>query len=150
MLTDTVGSHVEFPVNSFTFFDDGDTWDEGSIDIGSNTIQLELFTSGTTNPGTFNGFIFTFTGAPTITGVTADPLSALMPTSLSYNSDTIFVNIASTPYSPGTAFILNVAMDPVPLPASAVLFISGIIVLAGLQHRTLMARCACWGSINRV
>jgi hypothetical protein len=133
--TDVVGSQIEFPANTFTFLGDGSSWSEGSIDVGPDTIQLDIFGSGTTKPGSFNGFIFSFSGAPAITGVTVDPTSALIPASLSYTSNRIIVDIASKPYTPGTAFVLNVALTPVPEPASVMLFAIGIIVLISLRRQ---------------
>jgi len=131
----TVGSQVEFPINTFTFLSDGSTWSEGSIDIGPTTLSLDLFTSGVTNSGAFNGFIFSFTGAPSIIGVAVNPASSLVPTSAFYNSNEIFLHFDAVPYSVGSNVTLDVTLQPVPLPAAAWLFGSALLGLAGMGRR---------------
>jgi hypothetical protein len=121
---------TEFPINTFTFISDGTTWDEGAIDVGSNFVRLDLFTSGTTLPGTFNGFVFTFTGAPAITGVSVDPASTFLPAAISQTANQLFVNVASRPYTAGSSLVLDLALAPVPEPTSALLMLGGGLVLA--------------------
>lgn len=121
---------TEFPINTFVFLSDGTAWDEGAIDVGSDFIRLDLLTSGTTLPGSFNGFVFTFTGAPTITGVSIDPASTFLPFDVSFNANQLFVNVASRPYTAGSSLVLDVAMAPVPEPASALMLLGGGVLLA--------------------
>jgi hypothetical protein len=62
--------------------------------------------------------VYTFSGGPDITGVTADPAitPSVMPTSLSFTSDSIFVNDAGLITSVGAMQILDITTGSVPVP----------------------------------
>ena len=130
----TVGNQIEFPINTFTFLSDGTSWDEGSIDVGTTTLRLDLFSAGTTRPGTFNGFVFSFSGAPTIVGVSVNSSSSLVPTSVSFSQDTILIHVDSLPYSVGDFFLLDVTLAAVPELPISVLLAAGVLALAAQRQ----------------
>lgn len=62
---------------------------------GSHDIAINYSAGGGAAPGGFDGFVFTFADAPTITGVTLDPKSSSGDTpALSFTGNQIFVNEA--------------------------------------------------------
>ena len=125
VVSTTVGAAIEFPVNAFSFLSGG-TWDEGALDVGEATIRLDLFAGGVTNPGTFNGFVFSFVGAPAIVGATVRAGSTVTPTGVSYTTDSIFINVASTPYANGNFFVVDVVTTPVPEPSVSSMLLFGL------------------------
>src|SRR5437764_9360770 len=75
-VTATVGAGTEFPQGSLTSLTSGLSAVPVAIDVGSNYIELNYTAGAVINPGGFNGYIFTFANAPTITGVSLDPATS--------------------------------------------------------------------------
>lgn len=148
-----VTSGVEFPAGTtagFLAFD-------GSLDVtGSQIIWTATLTENYSNPidaNAFNGFALQFTGAPTITDVTLNPDSTILPVGFSgfpessssgifFNADNVLFNVAGDSVTAGQELILDVQTSPstVPEPASVVLL--GTILLGGAAclRRKFMAR----------
>ena len=70
--------------------------------------------------GSFNGVVYTFSGAPDIADVTVDPLTtpSVVPTSLSFTSNSIFVNDAGLVTTVGAKQILDITTSSGPPPVS--------------------------------
>jgi hypothetical protein len=70
--------------------------------------------------GSFNGVIYTFSGAPDIIDVTVDPKTtpSLVPTSLSFTSDSIAVNDSGLVTAVGAMQILDITTSSSPPPVS--------------------------------
>lgn len=89
-----------------------------SFDITEDRIIQTSAANERAADGGFNGVVYTFSGGPDITGVTADPATtpSVMPTSLSFTSDSIFVNDAGLITSVGAMQILDITTGSVPVP----------------------------------
>lgn len=99
----------------------------------------------------FNGFNLQFTGAPTITKVTLDPASTILPvpftgfpisssSGFSFNGSNVLFNLAGDTATAGQELILDVQTSPsaVPEPTSVILLGSGLIAGAGFLRRKFM------------
>jgi hypothetical protein len=126
----TVGAGVEFPGfggnNTPPFY----SW---TADVGDFTLALtEVAVGNNLGAATFNGFEFTFSGAPAIASVTLDPSSTLPITSLSFTANSIAINYAGQGILPAnTTTLLDVTFVPEPGTLS-LLFAA---VFSGLLHR---------------
>jgi hypothetical protein len=131
-LTAVVGPNVEFPQGSLMATSAGFEALPVSIDVGSSTIQISYSAGGTTQPGGFNGFAFSFAGAPTITGVTLDPSSTYSPV-VSFSGNMVYVNEAGlTLTSTSTALV---TISAVPEPGAYALMVGGLGLLGVMAKR---------------
>jgi hypothetical protein len=120
----TVGAGIEFPEGLILF--------SGNIDITDHQIIWTPTVSVMYLTSTFNGFSLQFSGAPTITNVTLDPASLLSATSISFTADTVFLNFSGKVAVSGESAIFDV--NPVPEPATMLLFGLGLAGLAGVRR----------------
>jgi hypothetical protein len=131
----TSGVPPEFPAGTLVF--DGSLAISGSQIIWTATLPENYATP--VGPGAFNGFALAFTGAPTITDVTLDPASTILPvpfigppvsssSGFSFNADNVMFNLAGDSVKADQQLILDV--QTVPEPASVVLL--GTVLLGGL------------------
>jgi hypothetical protein len=75
------------------------------------TVTITIYEESTQAiSGSFNGYVYTFSGAPAITKVTVDPLthSAFAPTNISFASTSIDVNVSGLHYPSGAEQILDI------------------------------------------
>lgn len=131
LVTATVGAQVEFPASAFQSTN-GEQLTSETIDVAANSIDIVYNEANTTADGAFNGYVLDFTGAPGIASVSVNPLSTLSPTSLSWDADSVFINVASQTLPLDSRLLLNVLA--VPEPATGAMLLAGMVLL-GLSRR---------------
>jgi hypothetical protein len=131
-VTAVVGPNVEFPQGSLTTTATGVQALPVSIDVGGSTILLSYTAGGTTPPGGFNGYAFTFTDAPTITAVTLDPSSTYSPV-VSFNGNVVYVNEAGLTLGSTATALVNISA--VPEPGAYALMVGGLGLLGVMARR---------------
>jgi hypothetical protein len=132
LVTATIGPGVEFPNGVFMSTTPGLSPVPSTIDIGATTLDLRYLATAPAQPGAFDGFVFTFQGAPSILSVTTDPASTLTPASISFGPDTIVINNAGLALTPESRLLLNVSTVPEPGHFG--------LLLAGLGALTMFVR----------
>ena len=117
------------------------------IDITSDQIIYRPLQNVTYNNDPFNGFEFTFTGAPTILGVTLDAASNFTPTGFSFTGNSVTLNLSADTVNTSSVAILDLSLAPsgpptgTPEPATwALMLISmgAIGAMARSRRKTLM------------
>jgi hypothetical protein len=127
--TATVGPSVEFPsgtINGNTNF---------SIDLTSDQINYTPLANVTYGNGPFNGFVFKFSGAPPITGVSLGGSSTFTPTAITFTSNSINLNLSGNTVTYGGLAQLNVTFAPVPEPAMWAMMVLGVAGLGAQLRR---------------
>jgi hypothetical protein len=128
----TVSSAVEFPIDTLP--------QNGSIDITNTQIIYTAASPGAYDTGSFDGFVFDFTGAPTILNVTQDAASGFN-IAYSFTGNEVMMNFsgaASTKVGQETILDVTTASVPEIDPASAasglMLLVGGLVVLRGRRQ----------------
>jgi len=135
----TSGVPPEFPagaVPGFLVFDGSLAVSDSQI-IWTATLKETYALGSASGPVTpFNAFSLSFAGAPTITDVTLDPASTILPvpfptgfpvsstSGISFNGSNVTFNVAGDSVTPGQQLILDV--QTIPEPASGVLLGAGL------------------------
>ncbi|MFL6674343.1 MAG: PEP-CTERM sorting domain-containing protein [Massilia sp.] len=132
LVTATVGTGVEFPNGVFMSTVAGLAPVPATVDIGATTLTLQYLASAPAAPGGFDGYVFTFANAPSITNVMTDPASTLMPTDLNFTQNRLEINVAGRALTPESRLVLNISAVPEPGQVG--------LMLAGLGAVALFAR----------
>lgn len=132
LLSATVGPGVEFPQGSLTSLDPNLEPVAVVIDVGASTIDIDYAAPGVAAPGGFNGFVFSFTGAPAIAGVSLDPSSTYTPV-VSFEGNSIFVDEAGLTLTADSRALINVT--PVPEPEIYAMMLGGLGLVSALASR---------------
>lgn len=136
--TAAVSTDVEFPLGSLTSDKPGITVIPVNIDITSNQILATYEAADTAFGGDFNGYVFTFQGAPAITGVSinlAQTSLNLQSVTLGYTENSIRVSGAGLSFAAGDMVALDVSLAPVPEPGALALASAGLLMLFGSKFR---------------
>lgn len=132
LLTAVVGPGIEFPEGSLVSRIPGLDPVPVTIDVGASTIDIDYASGGVTAPGGFNGFVFSFTGAPAIAGVSVDPSSTYTPV-VSFEGNSIFVNEAGLTLTADSRALINVT--PIPEPEIYAMMLGGLGLVSALASR---------------
>ena|SRR5450631_4734896 len=81
------------------------------ISVTSNQITYRPLANVNYGSGTFNGFVFVFTNAPTILGVTLDPASNFAPTKISFTGNSVSMNLSADAVTTDSVAILDLQLD---------------------------------------
>jgi hypothetical protein len=127
-VTATVGPNTEFPAGSLTSLTSGLSSVPVAIDVGSNDIELNYSqASGLIPAGGFNGYIFTFANAPTITGVSLDSRSS--------SEYTPGLNLTATTMGLLSVTTAGTPTPPVPEPETYAMLLAGLGLLGWTAKR---------------
>ena len=136
--TATVGAGVEFPLGSLTSTTSGIFQIPVNIDVTSNQILATYTAADTAFGGAFNGYVFTFQGAPTITGVSLNSALTslnLQSVTLGFTGNSVLVSGAGLSFAQGDKVALDVSLAPVPEPGAIALASAGLLMLFGSKLR---------------
>ena len=112
--TATVGSSTPtFPVGSIL----GNTAFE--INIASDQIFYNPLANVTYGDELFNGFVFDFSDAPTILGVTLDSASTFIPTAISFTDESVSLNLSGDTVNTNSVAVLDVQLQATATPEPA-------------------------------
>jgi uncharacterized protein (TIGR03437 family) len=80
-----------------------------NIDVNATNIDLNYTQSSTALTATFNGYVFDFSNAPPITGVSLDPLSTFKPSQvgLSFHSNEIAINVEGLSFNSTSRILVD-------------------------------------------
>lgn len=125
----TVSGATEFPLGSLFALADSSAIPI-TFDLSTSSLQASWAVSYTAVPGSFNGFVVNFSGAPNILGVSLNAASTVALTDISFTNNSISVNGASVSFTPNSLAIFDIVTAPVPEPAGYALFLAGLAVLS--------------------
>jgi PEP-CTERM motif len=137
------------PIVPVTYLEDSLTLT--TVSVGDTKITItNNFAGQFGNPGTFSGYVFTFTGAPDITKVevgsgTSSDFQPALPGGLSSTATSITVNVAGDNLAVGDQLILNVtsgSTPTVPEPSTWALMLLGFAGLGFAGWRRTTAKAA--------
>jgi hypothetical protein len=151
----TSGAPPEFPAGTLAF--DGSLAITGSQIIWTATLPETYGNGAASGPvSAFNGFNVYFTGAPTITNVTLDSASTILPvpfpggfpasssSGIAFNGTNVLFNLAGDTVTAGQKLILDVQAGPSAVPEPPSGFLSGTVLLtlggAAFIRRRFMPR----------
>jgi hypothetical protein len=113
---------------------------DGSLDVSDSQIIWTATLSETYGAAAFNGFDLFFTGAPTITNVTLNGASTILPvpfvgppvtsaSGIAFNAVNVMFNLAGETVTAGQQLVLDVqtSAGAVPEPGSGVLLGAGLL-----------------------
>ena len=140
----SVTSGVEFPAGNLA----GNLAFDGSLDVSGTQIIWTATVATSYGAAAFNGFNLEFTGAPTITNVTLNAASTILPvpfsgppvssaSGIAFNANNVLFNVAGDSVSVGQKLILDVETSPsaVPEPTSGIYLGAGVLVVAFLRRK---------------
>ncbi len=103
-----------------------------SFDITADQIVETSAVAALATSGSFNGPVYDFSGLSSpITKVTVDPLSTIIPVSVTFTGDSVAVNVAGKSIPAGGKYILDVTTGRVTTPEPSAIALFGVS-LAGL------------------
>ena len=103
------------------------------INITSDQIFYDPLANVTYGNGTFNGFVFDFSNAPAILGVTLDPASTFVPAGISFSGDSVSLNLSGNTVNTDSTAILDVQLQSsaaTPEPATGALLTLAVALIA--------------------
>jgi len=134
-VTQTVGPDIEFPSGTLIDTLNGTHFLGQNVDVGMSTIDIVNLDSGSTISTTFNGYVFTFTGA-TILSATLDPTSTLQ-VPITFGANYVTVNEEGLTLTPSSNILvdLTASTTSTPEPQSYLLISGGLVLLRLIRFR---------------
>jgi hypothetical protein len=119
-----VSDGVEYGLGSFAAYNPS-----FSVDVRGESLVISSTGGIAFTPAAFNGFILDLLSGTEFLSASVDPTSSLLPTSIFFDSDELFVNFAGVTRLDGFSTTINFtttnAVAPVPEPATWAMMLFG-------------------------
>jgi hypothetical protein len=116
-----------------------------NIEVNATSIDFQFLATATVGASTFDGYVFDFTGAPTVTGVSLIT-NLPLPVVLGFTSDEVSVNWnpQGQSFTPSSVITVDVALasSAVPEPRSDALILTSLGVIGIIMLRKALGRVA--------
>jgi hypothetical protein len=139
--TATVGPGIEYPDGTFTTLGPPFFVIPVDIDLAASTITATYNADVVSAPGTFNGYVFDFTGLNTpIISAFLDPASSFTTNQVGvgFSANEVTINLPSLSIATGNIIKVDLGFQPtasaVPEPSSLALLGSGATALLGFYR----------------
>jgi hypothetical protein len=115
----------------------GDRVADANVDFSATQISVTYLENIMSVGGSFNGYVMNFSGAeiPTITGVSLNSSTNIDSNSitLSFDSNSVFISLASVPLTPGSLLVVDVTL--VPEPETYAMLLAGLGLMSFWTRR---------------
>jgi hypothetical protein len=116
----------------------GDRVADANIDFSATQISISYLENIVSVGGPFNGYVINFSGTevPAITGASVNSATNIDNNSiaLSFDSDSVFISLASVPLTPSSLLVVDVSL--VPEPEAYAMLLARLGLIGFLSHRT--------------
>jgi len=110
------------------------------INITSDQIFYNPLADVTYGSGPFNGFVFDFSNAPTIFGVTLDSASRFVPTAISFTANSVSLNLSGNTVNTSSVAVLDIQLQsnatPEPATWALIVLAFGLVGIAWKSRKT--------------
>jgi hypothetical protein len=141
VVSTTVGSGIEFSnIDSLAL--PGWIVAKADVDVSQSQILIDFDWTGTGASGSFNGYVFEFSGPlnTTILNATLNPLTSLVngAVTVTFDSNTIWLNLPLSTVNPSSQIVVDVVATAVPEPTTAILLGTGAAALLIARRKRVL------------